>query len=161
MRELVGFLSVEEGNAGSSGHVLPSRANVRVVSLAHPLNFIISCSSVGAQAGRVTAPIQKRQSVCVVPLSYDETKSDDLGLRPRKVSKTVSMSRLLGSIRDVVGNKFSMSVQKNKVVIPDSTTSPPLSFAKTSPIVLSSDSTFGSALGSPRGSNQSNKPLVK
>ncbi|CAI9295127.1 unnamed protein product [Lactuca saligna] len=115
----------------------------------------------GAPAGRVTALVRKRRSMRVVPSSDEEIESDDVGLFPHKVHTNVSMHMLLGNIRDVLGNKFSASVQKTKVVIPDSTTSPPLSFVTASPIDLSSDSSFGSALGSPRGSIQSTKPLAE
>lgn len=149
MRELAGLLSMEGGNAGSSGPVLPSRQAVGVVSPARPLNSVPSCSFVGAQAERVTTPVRKRRNACVVSSSDKETESDDVGLYLRKERRIVSMSRFLGSIGDVLGNKFSMSVQKNKVVIPDSATSPPLSFSTSSPINLSFESTFGSALGSP------------
>ncbi|CAI9272974.1 unnamed protein product [Lactuca saligna] len=79
----------------------------------------------------VIAPVWKRRGVRVAPSSNKETKSDDVGLHPRKVCRTVSKSRLLGSIGDVLGNKF-----------------------------LISDSTFGGALGSPVGSIQSKKPLA-
>ena len=96
----------------------------------------------------------------MVPSLNEETESNDVCLRPRKVRMTVSMSGLLGRMGDVLGNKFSASVQKNKVAIPDSATSPPPTFAIVSPIDLRSDSTFGSALGSPGGSIRSKKPLA-
>ncbi|CAI9290262.1 unnamed protein product [Lactuca saligna] len=136
-------------NASSSELALPSQPAIEVVSLAHPLISAPSGLPVGVQVGRVTTLVRKRQSLRVVPLSNEETKFHDVGLHPRKVHRTVSMARLLGSIRDFLGNNFESSVQKDKAVIPDFATSPPLSFTTTFPIDLSSDSTFGSALGSP------------
>lgn len=91
---------------------MPSPPAVVAASSARLLNSDPPCLLAGAQVGRVTAPIWKRRSVRVVPLSNEETESDDVGLRPRKVRMTVSLSRLLGSIGDVLGNKFSASVQK-------------------------------------------------
>ena len=89
----------------------------------------------------------------MVPSSDEETESDDVGLRPRKVHMIVSTSRLLGSIGDVLGSTVPASMQRNKVVIPNSVMSHPLSFTTTSPIDLRSDSSVGSALGSPQGSH--------
>ncbi|CAI9263056.1 unnamed protein product [Lactuca saligna] len=127
MRELARLLSVEGGNVGSSGPVLPSRLAVGVIFLTHPLNFVHSCLPMGAHVGRVIAPVRKRRNVCVVSSSNEETESN----------------------------------HKNKVVIPDSMMSPPLSITTSSLIDLSSYSRFGSALGSSGGCIQLKKPLAE
>lgn len=84
-----------------------------------------------------------------------------MGLHPRKVHRIVSMVWLLGSTGDVLDKNFAAFMQKDNVVIPDSTMSPPPLFTTAFLIDLSFDSTFESALDSPGGSIQPKKPLVE
>lgn len=97
--------------------------------------------------------IWKRQSLCVVPSSYEEIESDNAGLRPRKWRNTVSVAKLLGGIGDVHGNKFSVPLKKEKVVVPSSTMTPPPLFTSALLIDFGSGSMFGDVMGSPRGSS--------
>lgn len=71
------------------------------------------------------------------------------------------MSKLLGSIRDVLSNKSTTPMQRNKMVTPSSVMSPPLSFFAAFPIGLGSDPTLGSALDSPGSSIPSKKPIAE
>ena len=41
-----------------------------------------------------------------MPSLDEDTESDDVGLRPRKVRKTVFVTKLLGGVGDVLGDKF-------------------------------------------------------
>ncbi|CAI9272976.1 unnamed protein product [Lactuca saligna] len=85
----------EEGNTGSSIPALPSQPTVRVVS---PIRLPASDSSdlhARAQAGKGTSHIRKRQSLFMVSSSDEETESDDAGLHPRKMHKTMFVAKLL------------------------------------------------------------------
>lgn len=62
----------------------------------------------------------------MISSSDEETESDDAGLRSHKPFKTVSVARLLGSIRDILGGQFSMPKQKGIVVVPSSPKASPL-----------------------------------
>lgn len=42
----------------------------------------------------------------MVPASDEETESNDVGLHPRKVRKTMSVTKLFDGIRDVLGDRF-------------------------------------------------------
>ncbi|KAL7588712.1 hypothetical protein Lser_V15G39308 [Lactuca serriola] len=160
MDELVGFLLVEGVNVGSSGPASPSRTIGGVVS---PVRSSIPTPSglpAGVQAEKGNAPIQKRRSLCVVPSSYEETESDDAGLRPRKVRRTVLVAKLLGCIGGILGSEFSVPEKKEGVVVPSSSMTRPSSF--TGSISVDPDSVFvlEGALGSPRGHFQPGKPSL-
>lgn len=68
----------------------------------------------GVQDERIVAPVRKRRSARVVPSSDEETTSDDVGLRPRKVRRTLSMGRLLGSIGMFLATSFWRMCRKMK-----------------------------------------------
>ncbi|CAI9304499.1 unnamed protein product [Lactuca saligna] len=65
--------------------------------------------------------------------------------------KTVFVAKLLGGIDDVLGNKFYVPGQKERVVVHSSSMTPPFSFTGLLSIALGSGSVFGGALGSPGG----------
>ncbi|CAI9298178.1 unnamed protein product [Lactuca saligna] len=89
MRELVGLPSVERGNSGSSGPASPSQPAVGVVSLIR--SPVLAFSSLHAR-------VQAEKD--------EENKSDDAGLHPRKVRRTVSVARLLSGIEGVLGGVY-------------------------------------------------------
>ncbi|CAI9292829.1 unnamed protein product [Lactuca saligna] len=112
MRELVGLLPVEEGNVGS---IEPASSSQLVVEAIFPVCFPASAFAdipVVDQAQKDTLPIWKKRSMRVVLLSDEEIKSDDVGLRPRKMRNTVFVPKHLGDIRDVLGDGFLCSGRK-------------------------------------------------
>lgn len=143
MRECVGLLLAEGGNVGSSGPASLSQPAVRVVSLVQlpaPGSFDLS---MGVQEEKGTALFRKRQSLRAVPSLGEVTESDDAGLHPRKMHKTVSVAKLLGGIDNVLGDKFSVPGQKERVVVPSSLVTPPSLLTGSLPVDLG----FGSVLG--------------
>lgn len=90
VQELIGLLSSEGGNVGSSRPAFPSRPVVAVISPVHFLASAYANIPVVVQAGKGTTPIWKKKRSLRVVLSSDEkTESDDVGLRPRKMHNTV------------------------------------------------------------------------
>lgn len=79
--------------------------------------------------------------------SDEETESDDAGLRPRKMCKTVFLPNLLGGIRDVLGDKFVVPGQKDITVVPSSSKASPSSFTGLLSVDPGSSSVLGGALG--------------
>ncbi|CAI9298674.1 unnamed protein product [Lactuca saligna] len=112
MREFAGLILVERGNVGSSGPATPSQPTVGVVSLVRSSVPAPFAFPVGVQAGKCSAPIQKRRSLRMVPSSDEETESDDAGLRPRKSHRTVSVASLLGGIEGILGDRFFVPKKK-------------------------------------------------
>ncbi|CAI9293864.1 unnamed protein product [Lactuca saligna] len=79
----------------------------------------------------------------MVPSSDEETESDDAGLRPRKIHKIVSMAKLPGGIDDVLGDKFSVPGQKERVVVSGPSVIQPSPFTSSFPIDIGSGSILG------------------
>ncbi|CAI9272063.1 unnamed protein product [Lactuca saligna] len=101
-----------------------------------------------------------RKSLNVVPSSDEETESDDAGLLPRRARRTVSLTRLVGGIRGVLSDRFSVPEQKEIVVVPGSTEASPFPFACSPLVNLDTDSMFGRVSSSPGGSFQREKPSL-
>lgn len=57
---------------------------------------------------------RKKHSLHVVLSSDEETDSNAVDLCPHKRRNTVFVAKLLGGIGDVLGDKFSVPVQKEK-----------------------------------------------
>lgn len=96
----------------------------------------------------------------MVPSSDEETKSNDSGLHPRKMHKTVSMAKLLGGIGDVLGDMFFVPGQKERVLVPSSSVTPPSPFTGSFPVDIGFVFVFGGASGTPGGSSQPEKPTT-
>lgn len=108
MQEFTRLLLIEGRNIGSSRPASPSQLADGVVS---PVCLLVLASStlpVGVCVEKGIAFIRKRCSLHVVPSLVEETESDDVGLHPHKVHKTVTMTKLLGGIRNVLGDRFSV-----------------------------------------------------
>ncbi|CAI9275791.1 unnamed protein product [Lactuca saligna] len=113
----------------------------------------------GVLAGKSTAHIRKIRSLRVVPSNSDEkAESDDAGLRPHKMHKTVSVGKLLGGIDDILGDKFFVTGQNERVAVPSSSVTPPSSFTGSFPDDFGSSSMFGGISGSLKGSYQPERP---
>ncbi|CAI9291816.1 unnamed protein product [Lactuca saligna] len=96
----------------------------------------------------------------MVMSSEEETKSYDVGLRPRKMCNTVSVAKLLGGIGDVLGYKLSMLGQKEKVVVPSSLKKPHSMFIGSLQFILVLVPCLGGILGVSGDSSPSNKPSM-
>ncbi|CAI9286104.1 unnamed protein product [Lactuca saligna] len=95
-------------NVGSSGPASPSHPAVGVISPVRSLALAPSGLPVVVQARKGGAPIRKIRILHVVPSSDEETKSHDMGLRPRKVRMVVSVDRLLGGFgEDTTAQEWS------------------------------------------------------
>lgn len=82
-------------------------------------------------------------------LSLDEeTEYDDMSLRPHKACNTVSLTKLVGGVRDVLGDRFSMLGQKERVLVSSYSMAPTSPLTSSLAIDPSSDFMFGDALGS-------------
>ncbi|CAI9276416.1 unnamed protein product [Lactuca saligna] len=97
MGELTELLLTEGGSSSSSRPTSPSQLVVRAIFSARFLASTFADIHVVVQAGK-------------------ETESDNMGLRPHKMCNTVSVPKLHGDIRDVLGDKFPMPGQKEIVV---------------------------------------------
>ncbi|CAI9286913.1 unnamed protein product [Lactuca saligna] len=148
----------EEGNTGSGRPSSPSQPTVGVISPVRLSASTYSDSPAGELAVKGNAPIRKRRKLSVVSSSHKETESDDAGLRPRKMRKTMSMAKLLVGSRDFFGEKFYVPRQEDMVVVPSSSITPLSLFTDTLSVDPGSSSMFRSALGSPRGFSQLEKP---
>lgn len=94
-------------------------------------------------------------------LSLDEeTKSDDMGLRPQKRRNTASMLKLLGGIGDVLGDGFATPGRKEIVVVPSSLETSPSSFIDSLTADRGACSVLGGALGVSRGFPSSDTPYM-
>ncbi|CAI9287425.1 unnamed protein product [Lactuca saligna] len=89
-----------------------------------------------------------------------ETESDDEGLHPCKVRRTVFMAKLFGGIEGILGSKFSVPGKKEGGVVPSSSMTPPSSF--TGSLSVDPDSIFvhEGALDSPGGPFQPGNPSL-
>ncbi|CAI9276418.1 unnamed protein product [Lactuca saligna] len=101
MGELAELLLTEGGSSSSSRPTSLSQPVVRAIFPARFLASTFADIHVVDQAGK-----------------DEETESDDMGLRPHKMCNTVSVPKLHGDIRDVLGDKFPMPGQKEIVVVP-------------------------------------------
>lgn len=96
----------------------------------------------------------------MVPSLDEEIKSDDAGLRSRKARRIISVARLLGDIERILGGPFSVTEQKEIVVVPSSLEASPPPFTSSPLVNLGSDSISGGAPSSPGGSFQCEKPSM-
>lgn len=94
----------------------------------------------------------------MVPSLDEDTESDDAGLRPLKALRIVPVARLIGGIRGILGSKFIVPEQKESVVVPDSSMTPPSSFAGSLSVDPNSVLILEGARGSSGGSFQPGKP---
>ncbi|CAI9285184.1 unnamed protein product [Lactuca saligna] len=84
-----------------------------------------------------------------------------LGSFPHFVSRrTVSVAKLLGGIRGIVGGQFFVPEKKEIVVVPSSSKASPSLFVGSPLVNLSSSSMFGGVPSSPGGSFQREKPSL-
>ncbi|CAI9296980.1 unnamed protein product [Lactuca saligna] len=160
MRELAGLLPEEGENFGSSEPASSSQPSVGTTFLAHsPASASVNIHVIG-QAGKITTPIRRKQSACVVLLSDKDTESDGVGLRPHKKKNTVFVPKLLDGIRDVLCYGISAPVRKEIVVVPRSSKTSASSFIDSLTTELGACSVLKGALGMSRGFPPSDIPYM-